>query len=254
MWLPDTVSHTRNAYGPQSYQAYPSSPTTARTLAHVPPQPSSNIGTVMIAAAAATCGIAGFVPPLWAARQRADDVRFRKRMYALSAASAVMTVLGLVFIGTAQEDATGSPTGVLSDIGTVLVLVNLALSVTVAVLVRNTGPSAPLPGVAEGLARRRLREQYRQVAISDPPLARSMGVGRPDLLREIDDGGLLDINTIPADRLGQLAGLSEDEARRIADARAHIGRFLSLEDLAVYADLPQSTIDLLRERVIIYGS
>lgn len=259
LWVHDSAAHP---YGPTpGYQGYVGGTTQQQQpqphhgpyMGHQVPQPSSNAGDVMVAVAAASCGLAGFVPPLWAARQRPDDARFRKRMYALSAASAVMAIIGFALVGSAEEDASGSPTGVLSGIGTGLVVVNLAVSITVAVLVRKTRPAAALPGVAEGLARRQLREQYRKVALDDPDLARSMGIGRPDLSRNIDDGGLLDINSLPADKLGPLAGLTGEEATRVVDARAHLGRFLSLADLAVYADLPESTIDTLRERIIFYG-
>lgn len=258
VWVHDGVAYPHAAQ-PHRYVPYqqPSRhgyvPHGAPTAPHHGSRPSSNAGSVMIAVAAATCGLAGFVPPLWAARQRPDDARFRRRMYAVAATSAVMAILGFALVGSADEDATGSPTGVLSGIGSALVLINLAVSVTVAVLVRNTRPAAPLPGVAEELARRQLREQYRQVAINDPSLARSMGIGRPDLSRNIDDGGLLDLNSIPAEKLGPLTGLTAEEATRVADARVHLGRFLGLEDLAVYADLPDATIDMLRERAVFYG-
>lgn len=244
LWVHDPASYSHpTAPRPQAFHTPP----------HPPAAPSSNTGAVMIAVAAATCGLAGFVPPLWASRQRKDDARFRRKMYAAAATSAALTILGFTLIGTAEEDATGSPTGFLSDIGAVLLLVNLAFAVTVAVLVRNSRAAAPLPGVAEGLARRKLREEYRQVAVNDPALARSLRIGRPDLPRSIDDGGLLDLNSIPAERLAELADLTPEEATRVGDARAHLGRFLSIEDLGVYADLSDPTLDTLRERAVFFG-
>lgn len=215
-------------------------------------QPSRNNGLAMVAVAAATCGLAGFVPPLWAARQRPHDAPFRRRMYAVAGGLFALTVAGTVMVAAADEDSTGAPTGFLSDLGGTLLLLNLVLAVTVAVLVRNTRAVGELPGVAEELARRRLREQYRLLANDDPSLARSIGVGRPDLPRNLDDGGLLDLNSIPADRLGPLAGLSSDEADRVAGARQQLGRFTSVDEVAVYAELPDAAVTLLRERALFF--
>ena len=77
-----------------------------------------------------------------------------------------------------------------------------------------------------------------------------MLLGRPDLPRNLDDGGLLDLNTMPADQLGRFAGLSRDETDRVLDARARLGRFSSLDELAVYADLAPATVDALRDQAI----
>jgi hypothetical protein len=206
----------------------------------------------MVALAAASCGLAGFVPPLWAARQRRGDAPFRRRMHALAGALFGLMVVGVVLVSVGGEDATGTPTGLVSDLGGTALLVNWLLSVTVAVLVRNTRGDDELPGVAEELARRRLREQYRQLVTRDPALARSLGIGRPDLPRRVDDGGLLDLNAIPAGQLGALAGLTAEEASRVADARQQAGPFVSIDEVAVWAELPDSTVTMLRERAIFF--
>lgn len=238
-WAPDP------AWGPAppGWQLWIAAPGFAGTP-HAAPQ---NNGTAMVAVAAATCGLAGFVPPLWASRQRPEDAPFRRRMYLVAGALFGLMVVGVSLIALAEEDASGSPTGPLSDLAGAILLVNLVVAVTVAVLVRKTGADPLLPGVAEGLARRRLREQYRQLATSDPALAHSLGVGRPDLPRNLDDGGLLDLNAIPPDSLGSLAGLSADEVDRVVDARQRLGRFTSIDELAVYAELPDTTVVRLRE-------
>ena len=206
----------------------------------------------MVAVAAVSCGLAGFVPPIWAASQRPRDRRFRRRMHAIAAGLFALMVTGMVVVAAADKDATGSPTGFLSDLGGSMLVVNLILSVTVAALVRNTEPQRELPGVAEELARRQLREQYRELAISDPPLARNIRVGRPDLPRNLDDGGLLDLNTIPGHLLGPLAGLSVEEARRVAEARQQLGEFTSLDEVAIYAELPDATVEMLQERALFF--
>jgi len=213
-------------------------------------EPLRSKGPAMIVVAAASCGLGGFVPPLWAARLRPHDAPFRRRMYAVAGGLFGLTVVGMGVISVADVDATGSPTGFLGDLGGTLLLVNWILAVTVAVLVRNTDAGAELPAVAVVLARRRLRDQYRQLAMSDPSLARSMGIGRPDLPRHLDDGGLVDLNAIPAEQLGPLAGLSAEEAKRVADARQQFGPFTSIDEVALYAELPDTTVTMLRELAI----
>ncbi|MQW76727.1 hypothetical protein GHK92_12645 [Nocardioides sp. dk4132] len=211
---------------------------------------AGNSGTTMVAVAAASCGLAGFVPPLWAARQRPDDAPFRKRMFLTAGALAALELTGIVLTSTADVDEHQTPTGLAADLGAIALLINLVLAVTVAVLVRNTQPRAALPGVAEELARRQLREEYRELARRDPSLARTLRVGRPDLPRDLDDGGLLDLNAIPTDHLGPLAGLSAAEVASVADARQQLGRFTSLTELVLYADLSEATASVLGERAV----
>jgi hypothetical protein len=258
-WTPPPGWRPEPSWGPAppGWQFWVEDPTrSSRTplpvTVQTPAQQSNNTGYAMVALAAGTCGFAGFVPPIWAARQRPHDAAFRRRMYAASGGLFALLVAGMIMVAAAEDDATGSPTGLLSDIGGSMLVINLIVAVTVAVLVRNTRPSTELPGVAEALSRRQLREQYRQLTISDPALARSIGVGRPDLPRNLDDGGLLDLNTIPLHNLGPHAGLSPAEAGRVAGAREQLGRFVSLDEVAIYADLPDSSVELLRERALFF--
>jgi len=239
LWVPGPPAYTRPP------AAAPSGPAGLS-----PGLAARNSGTTMVAVAAASCGLAGFVPPLWAARQRPHDAPFRKRMFATAGGLAALELLGVVLTSTADVDSTGTPTGPLSDIGAILLLINLVLAITVAVLVRNTRPSEDLPGVAQELERRRLREDYRALARRDPALARNLRVGRPDLPRDLDDGGLLDLNALPADQLGPFAGLTPEEATSVADARQQLGRFTSLNELALYADLSESTTAMLGEHAV----
>lgn len=249
-WRPDPawgpVPHGWQLWVIDPHSSHRSVPVMAQTTTQL----SSSRGTAMIAVAAASCGLAAFIPPLWAARQRPRDLVFRRRMHTLAGCLFGLMVVGLILTAAAGEDATGSPTGFLADVGATLLVINLLVGVTAAVLLRNTQPTGELPGAGEELARRRLRDQYRQLATGDPSLARTIGVGRPDLSRNLDDGGLLDLNAIPGARLGELAGITAAEADRLADARQSLGRFTSIEEVAVYADLSDSTVATLRERAI----
>lgn len=70
-----------------------------------------------------------------------------------------------------------------------------------------------------------------------PAVALNIGVGRPDPGRTFQNGGLVDLNHIPREHLGGCLPVSPVEARRLADARDSLGRFESLDEAAVYAEL-----------------
>ncbi|MDX6281515.1 MAG: hypothetical protein QOH03_2586, partial [Kribbellaceae bacterium] len=79
---------------------------------------------------------------------------------------------------------------------------------------------------ALGLAPEPLRRsQARQLAVEQPALARSLRIGRPDLPRDYDDGGLVDLNSVPAAWLATLPGITRQEADAIVLSRTQHGRF-----------------------------
>jgi hypothetical protein len=49
----------------------------------------------------------------------------------------------------------------------------------------------------------------------DVELARELGIGRPDLPRQMDDGGLIDLNHVPVSVMAGLLGLSEADAAKV---------------------------------------
>jgi hypothetical protein len=85
---------------------------------------------------------------------------------------------------------------------------------------------------------RALRQKARELAASDPGLARELGIGRPDLPRRYNDGGLVDVNHAPAEALTLLPGVTPELAVRIERVRAETGGFMSAEELAALAGLP----------------
>jgi hypothetical protein len=102
---------------------------------------------------------------------------------------------------------------------------------------------------ALGHARNRIkhRNSARKLAQADPVLARELRIGRPDLLREYDDGGLVDVNHVPGEILTSRLGLAPEETAAIVAAREELGKFVSPEELSLYGHLPPDRVDDLRD-------
>ena len=98
--------------------------------------------------------------------------------------------------------------------------------------------------------RLRLRQEAREIIGRDPVLADELRIGRPDLPREFDDGGLIDVNHVPAEVLAGVPDMSEDIAHRIISTRKAITRFESIDDLSVMTGLPPQTFDHLADLFI----
>ncbi|TNY38511.1 ComEA family DNA-binding protein [Thermomonospora catenispora] len=126
---------------------------------------------------------------------------------------------------------------------------------------RPGSPLPPMPGapmtpeqsnrlaVEEAQARMRRRQEARKLAMENPLTARELLIGRTDVpaaQRPYDDGGLIDVNTVPAVELTRF-GISLEDAERIVRLRAETGGFSSAEDLATVADLPPHLLPQLRE-------
>jgi DNA uptake protein ComE-like DNA-binding protein len=100
-------------------------------------------------------------------------------------------------------------------------------------------------------ARQRLseRQQARSLARENPALAREMGIGRPDQ-HGAADAGLVDVNNASVGALERLPGIDDQLATRIAEARAQVGGFSSVEDLGAALDLDGNLVEGLREKVV----
>jgi hypothetical protein len=95
-----------------------------------------------------------------------------------------------------------------------------------------------------------LRKQARELPRSDPALAWELRIGRPDLPRDYDDGGLVDINHVPADVLAGQLGLALDEVTALGAARDRLGAFSSTEELVAYEALSPDRAEELRNLLI----
>jgi DNA uptake protein ComE-like DNA-binding protein len=98
--------------------------------------------------------------------------------------------------------------------------------------------------------RRMLRDEARRLLAEDPALAHELRIGRPDLPRAYDDGGLIDVNHAPAPTLGLLPGMTDELVQKVVRVREETGTFVSVEELAVDADLPPDLIHRMAEYTI----
>ncbi|WP_235834773.1 ComEA family DNA-binding protein [Actinomadura logoneensis] len=98
-------------------------------------------------------------------------------------------------------------------------------------------------------ARAQRRREARALALGNPLMARELRIGRTDLppaQRPYDDGGLIDVNAVPARELTRF-GLTPEQAERAVELREETGGFSSGEDLAVVCDLPPRLVPELVE-------
>jgi len=223
----------------------------------VPDSSHHAILAVMIAAPVLSVGLAAWVPPLWAGLKNEDAPALRQRLLTIAAGCAATAALSITFFGISPTDAQGTATGPLPWLGLLLLLGAMAVGVTVAVWQRNAGRAAArrrqfaqLPAVQQALANRQTRQYYRELIAQDPSLAREMRVGRPDIPRGFTDGGLLDLNAMPAEALITMANLRPDQARQVIVTREHLGRLSSVDDLVVHAGLEPHTAEELREQAV----
>ena len=110
--------------------------------------------------------------------------------------------------------------------------------------------ASPILGATEN-AQERLAErtQARELARRNPALAAEMGVGRPDLKGAVH-AGLIDVNNASLSALLKLPGVDDELATRIAEVRAQVDGFSSVEDLGTTLDLDGNLVEGLRERAV----
>jgi hypothetical protein len=121
-----------------------------------------------------------------------------------------------------------------------------------AVRSRRPRPDPPAdPVLAAAQVRLARRAQARALLASDPVLAGELLIGRPDLHRQYDDGGLVDVNNVPAAVLVHELRLSGEAAEEVAQARERVGGFGSPEELLVYCiGITPAQLSTIRDRLV----
>lgn len=194
----------------------------------------------------------------------------RRRGHAILAAGvALATVLWFTFVIAAPEDAAGHKYGPLDTTAAMLFSLIFLGGIPALVVVRQqvfspaararratptattAAPSGTDPAMTRALAARKRREEARALVGSDPLLARELRVGRPDLPREYDDGGLVDLNGAPAPAIAEVCGLDPAQAGQVVQARQAAGRFSAVEDVFAWTELPVDVWDRIRDRAIV---
>lgn len=204
-------------------------------------------------------GSIGFLSPVPFAHAagRLRDRRLWVVTAIYTAAVATVIVLG----SRAPKDVAGR---VLVDgpLVTVQVLLTIAIPVVACLHLRSVrrrayrlaAPGSD-PAVTAALARRDRRQAARRLAEDDPTLARELKVGRPDLPRDYDDGGLVDLNRAPASAIAEACGIDLGSAEQLVAARVGgAGSLGSVDDVFAYLDLPVETWDHVRDRGIVIGA
>lgn len=112
-------------------------------------------------------------------------------------------------------------------------------------------PAMSHPGNAAALAkvehRRMLRAEARALADRDSVAARELRIGRPDLSRKYDDGGLIDVNSAPASLLEQLPGVDAGVAAEIINHRELNGPFESTDEVVVHVVINPRAVEDFKE-------
>jgi hypothetical protein len=179
----------------------------------------------------------------------------RRRSWPLGGVAALYAVLLVVF---SIAESPGDPGPLASSIGALAWLAcglggtAHALAIRRRVFYPAVDPQeeALARAEAQALERRRLRDRARALADRDPGLARELGIGRPDLNRDYNDGGLVDVNHAPPAVLATLPGMTGELAATAVEMRAERGSFVSADDLCNALGLPPQGIADLADRSI----
>jgi DNA-binding SARP family transcriptional activator len=178
----------------------------------------------------------------------------RRRSRALAGAAACYLVLMAIFLYAVfesptieEQDAVTATLGFVALLGTMFgAVVHAALLCYVPHVPRRRWE----PAHGSGWRHRIEREQARQLAIHHPEIARELRIGRPDLPRRIDDGGLVDLNAVPEHVVASLPGITPQQARDIVADRERRGPFASPEELVARELVPAAVVNMLRDRLI----
>jgi DNA uptake protein ComE-like DNA-binding protein len=210
----------------------------------------SRFGTVLWALIPAwSFGLLAFVPFLHAA------IKLRgARMWAVAAFYFALDFVIYVDIGlTDVNESADTASGLVTAVWIALIVVATVHALVLRRRVFAVDPAEALedePAVAAALAARERREEARALAAQDPALARDLRIGRPDLPREFDDGGLIDVNEVPERVLVERLGLSTAEAGRLVQTRERLGGFSSAEEVHAFAELPETTVNEIEDRLL----
>jgi hypothetical protein len=95
------------------------------------------------------------------------------------------------------------------------------------------------------------RLESRRILEDEPGLAADLRIGRPDLRRTYDDGGLIDVNHVPEVFLISELEMEPAVAREVVRMRVRRNGFSSADDMLIACDsLNPQRLEMLRDRLI----
>jgi DNA-binding SARP family transcriptional activator len=242
-WAPDDASVPIQAYAPPDWPTptpygYPPF-LAAHQFQRPPPRRRFPIVEILFAAALPllTCSLGGWMYFVYAAlRHRAP------RHYIAAGIYGALFAVGVVFLAIDPSPVDGEDLSGAETTGLLLFTVlGFVAAVHGSVVAARSG---------DGEREWALREQARQFAAFDPIRALHLGIGRPDLIRGFDDGGLIDLNHVPGAELARHTGLSLPEAYRIVTDRTERGPYLRAEDLVLRGLVPAKAVRRMAPRLI----
>ncbi|WP_433221913.1 helix-hairpin-helix domain-containing protein [Microtetraspora malaysiensis] len=237
---PQHPAYSRGPYGPMPYRPVPGMPPP------MPRPPSGGRTFLSVLWSLVPLGTLGLLTP----------VSFLYAALKLRTQTA-WAALALYLVGTVTMVASG-PSGALGEaLFVASMLLNTLGGTAHSFAVRRRVFPRPDP-VAYGndqaiqfaQHRRELRQEARERAEQDPGLALELRIGRPDLPRRYDDGGLVDMNHAPAAVIATLPGMTPDLVKQILEARQTVGTFSSALEVCVTADLPADLTSTLTEYTV----
>lgn len=202
----------------------------------IPPRKRFPVGEMIVASLLPiiVCSFGSWIYFVYAGIRRQD-----KRQFLVAAGYAALFVVAIVFAAIDPTPVESPDLSTAEWIGFGMFAgIAVASAVHGAVLASNPGGNG------------HLRDQVRHFAMFDPAGASHLGIGRPDLMRGFDDGGLVDVNHVPGHELARLPGLSSEEAHRIVMDRLNRGPYARPEELVIRGLLAPKTLHRLASRLI----
>lgn len=245
--------HQQIASSPAQSPISPASPMAAQAMAvaaPAPPAPPSGLSWTnrllslwLPLVPFLSVGLLAWIPAAYGA------ARLRSRVHgAIAAVYMLLTGVVLVF---STQGASGLSDFVFSMLFLIGWMGGTAHAVYLRAKLLRLRKSLADPLVAMARQRRHRREGALELLRREPSLARDLRIGRPDLPRQYDDGGLIDVNGVPEHVLTTALGLTIEQARGIVLERERVGGFASVGDLAKSGLLQQSELRTLRDVLIV---
>jgi hypothetical protein len=199
-----------------------------------------------------TCGLGTFVMVV------VGGVRLRSRRTIIAAFGYLaLTIVFAVGVQFTEPDKTGLIDVLVLPVFLVNWLGGTAHAAVLSSRVRNLVPAPPPiprmvdPAIAAAQWRMNRRMEARQILATNAVLAAELRIGRPDLMRQYDDGGLVDVNHVPAKALTGTLDLPPAVAAAVVSERDRLGGFSSPDELVVYCDgVTPERLAVIRDRLI----